>query len=47
MSVCGGEKAFSLISKNYEKIMELIEDLQGANDLLKAERESVFFCPTL
>lgn len=29
----------------YENIMELIEDLEDANDLLKAEREATSFVP--
>ncbi len=39
----GQKKAVVLDIKEYEDIMELIEDLADANDLLKAERKAVSF----
>lgn len=39
----GHKKAVVLSLKEYETIMELIEDLEDANDLLKAEREATSF----
>jgi len=39
----GQKKAVVLSLKEYENIMELIEDLEDANDLLKAEREATSF----
>jgi len=39
----GQKKAVVLDIKEYEDIMELIEDLADANDLLKAERQAVSF----
>jgi len=41
----GNKKAVVLNFKEYENIMELIEDLEDANDLLKAEREATSFIP--
>ena len=41
----GHKKAVVLSLKEYENIMELIEDLEDANDLLKAEREATSFIP--
>jgi PHD/YefM family antitoxin component YafN of YafNO toxin-antitoxin module len=41
----GHKKAVVLSLKEYENIMELIEDLEDANDLLKAEREATSFTP--
>ena len=41
----GKKKAVVLNLKEYENIMELIEDLEDANDLLKAEREATSFIP--
>ena len=41
----GHKKAVVLSLKEYETIMELIEDLEDANDLLKAEREATSFTP--
>jgi len=41
----GQKKAVVLSLKEYENIMELIEDLEDANDLLKAEREATSFTP--
>jgi PHD/YefM family antitoxin component YafN of YafNO toxin-antitoxin module len=41
----GRKKAVVLDVKEYESIMELIDDLEDANDLLKAEREAVSFIP--
>ncbi len=41
----GNKKAVVLNFKEYENIMELIEDLEDANDLLKAEREATSFVP--
>ena len=41
----GHKKAVVLSLKEYEDIMELIEDLEDANDLLKAEREATSFTP--
>ncbi|MEW6068086.1 MAG: hypothetical protein AB1610_07340 [Nitrospirota bacterium] len=39
----GNKKAVVLNFKEYENIMELIEDLEDANDILKAEREATSF----
>ncbi len=39
----GHKKAVVLSLKEYETIIELIEDLEDANDLLKAEREATSF----
>jgi len=41
----GNKKAVVLSIKEYESIMELLEDLEDANDLLKAEREATSFTP--
>jgi len=41
----GTKKAVILSLKEYENILELIEDLEDANDLLKAEREAKSFIP--
>jgi PHD/YefM family antitoxin component YafN of YafNO toxin-antitoxin module len=41
----GNKKAIVLSIKDYENIMELLEDLEDANDLLKAEREAASFIP--
>ena len=41
----GNKKAIILTLKEYESIMELIEDLEDANDLLRAEREATSFSP--
>ena len=41
----GHKKAVVLSLKEYETIMELIEDIEDANDLLKAEREATSFTP--
>jgi PHD/YefM family antitoxin component YafN of YafNO toxin-antitoxin module len=41
----GHKKAVVLSLKEYETIIELIEDLEDANDLLKAEREATSFTP--
>ena len=42
----GNKKAIVLSIKDYENIMELLEDLEDANDLLKAEREAASFSIT-
>jgi PHD/YefM family antitoxin component YafN of YafNO toxin-antitoxin module len=41
----GNKKAVILSNKQYEAILEIIEDLEDANDLLKAEREAKSFTP--
>lgn len=41
----GNKKAVVLSLKEYENIMELIEDLEDTNDLLRAEREATSFIP--
>ncbi len=41
----GNKKAVVLNIEEYKNIMELIEDLEDANDLLKAEREASSFIP--
>lgn len=41
----GAKKAVVLGIKTYENILELIEDLEDANDLLRAEREASTFIP--
>ena len=41
----GAKKAVVLGIKAYENILELIEDLEDANDLLRAEREASTFIP--
>jgi hypothetical protein len=39
------KKAVVLSLKEYENILELIEDLEDANDILRAEREATLFTP--
>lgn len=41
----GNKKAVVLNFKEYENIIEFIEDLEDANDILKAEREATSFTP--
>lgn len=41
----GHKKAVVLDLKEYEHMLESIEDLEDANDLLKAEREATSFMP--
>ena len=41
----GRKKAVVLGLKEYEVILDRIEDLEDANDLLKAEREATSFVP--
>ncbi|GBE01604.1 hypothetical protein BMS3Abin08_01036 [bacterium BMS3Abin08] len=41
----GNKKAVVLNIKEYKNTMEVIEDLEDANDLLKAEREATSFIP--
>jgi PHD/YefM family antitoxin component YafN of YafNO toxin-antitoxin module len=41
----GNKKAVVLSVKEYESILKWIEDLEDANDLLKAEREATSFLP--
>jgi len=41
----GNKKAVVLGLKEYRNIMELIEDLEDTNDLLKAERKATAFTP--
>ncbi len=41
----GNKKAVVLNFREYENILELIEDLEDANDILKAEREAISFTP--
>jgi PHD/YefM family antitoxin component YafN of YafNO toxin-antitoxin module len=41
----GNKKAVILTLKEYESMMELIEDLEDSNDLLRAEREATSFVP--
>ena len=41
----GNKKAVVLSLKEYENIIELIGDLEDANDLLRAEREATSFIP--
>jgi len=41
----GQKKSVVLSFKEYKNILELIEDLEDANDLLKAEREATGFTP--
>jgi hypothetical protein len=41
----GNKQAVVLNFKEYENIMELIEDLEDANDILRAEREATSFTP--
>ena len=39
----GTKKAVVLSLKEYENLLEMIEELEDANDLLKAEREATSF----
>jgi PHD/YefM family antitoxin component YafN of YafNO toxin-antitoxin module len=41
----GDKKAVILSLKEYDSMMELIEDLEDSNDLLRAEREATSFLP--
>jgi hypothetical protein len=41
----GHKKAVVLSFREYNNIMELLEDLEDANDLLKAEMKAVSFTP--
>ncbi|MCX5810720.1 MAG: hypothetical protein NTX36_15345 [Proteobacteria bacterium] len=41
----GNKKAVVLSLKEYENILASIEDLEDANDLLRAEREATSFMP--
>jgi len=41
----GNKKAVVLSLKDYKNILNLIEDLEDTNDLLKAEREATSFIP--
>lgn len=41
----GHKKSVILNLKEYKNLIELIEDLEDANDLLKAEREATSFIP--
>lgn len=41
----GHKKAIVLNIKEYKNIIELIENLEDANDLLRAEREATSFIP--
>jgi PHD/YefM family antitoxin component YafN of YafNO toxin-antitoxin module len=41
----GAKKAVILTLKKYHSMMELIEDLEDSNDLLRAEREATSFVP--
>jgi len=41
----GQKKAVVLGLKEYEAILDRIEDLEDANDLLKAERKATSFVP--
>jgi len=41
----GNKKAVVLDLKEYKSIVELIEDLEDANDLLRPEREATAFTP--
>ena len=41
----GRKKAVLLDIQEYDHILELIEDLEDANDLLRAEREATTFTP--
>lgn len=43
MNKKGNKKAVVLSLKEYENILELIEDLEDTNDLLRAEREATSF----
>lgn len=41
----GNKKAVVLSLREYENILEFIEDLEDTNDLLRAEREAKAFTP--
>jgi uncharacterized membrane protein YvbJ len=41
----GHKKSVVLDIKEYTNIVELVEDLEDANDILKAEREATSFIP--
>lgn len=41
----GNKKAIILNMDEYNNLMELLEDLEDANDLLKTEREATSFIP--
>lgn len=41
----GNKKAIIINMDEYNNLMELLEDLEDANDLLKAEREATSFIP--
>ncbi len=41
----GHKKAVVLDFKEYKNILELVEDLEDANNLLRAEREATAFTP--
>lgn len=41
----GNKKAVILNLKEYEKLLELLEDFEDTNDLLRAEREATSFIP--
>lgn len=41
----GHKKAVVINLKEYENILELIEDLEDSNDILRAEREATAFTP--
>lgn len=41
----GNKKAVVFNFKEYKNIMELIEELEDTNDLLRAEREATSFTP--
>lgn len=41
----GHKKAVVLSLKEYENVIDMIEDLEDANDLLRAEREATSFTP--
>ena len=41
----GRKKAVVITVKEYEHIIEMLEDLDDANDLLRAEREAAAFTP--
>ncbi len=41
----GRKKAIVIDIKEYKNLIEMIEDLEDANDLLRAEREATAFIP--
>ena len=41
----GHKKAVLLKLKEYDNLIETLEDLEDANDLLRAEREATSFIP--